>query len=344
LAKNRFVGTTIRSAKYLALPRLRRGRAFLQMYCDAKKLSIEITRYKQTGVISPELEKNITAIAAGIGRKLTYNTDEFVQTCWLKFLQLDLDKIDPERNNFNYLTTVFFNEFRLMRRQPKYEPVVMDFSSDFGLFKPTREIRIETKQKTRDKLLLVNGEYKVKINGGELVSLNSYQGELSSWTIRTRLANGWDLKKAMRPVTRYVFEINGQKKTLREIAEERGKSYHQIYNLLRSGRSVFDPIRSNSKIFVNGVTLTEISNETCIDYQCLYYRWRTGKELTKSIKEPIRFIKYKEKTQSLGDWAKELKIKKSTISSRLLRGWPVEKALTPVRKYVKKEKQKKQEH
>lgn len=61
-------------------------------------------------------------------------------------------------------------------------------------------------------------------------------------------------------------------------------------------------------------------------------RWATAKEQGNN-RSNNRVLTFKGKTQTVSQWAKELKISESTIRTRLWRGWSVEKTLSPARNY-----------
>ncbi len=58
--------------------------------------------------------------------------------------------------------------------------------------------------------------------------------------------------------------------------------------------------------------------------------WATQAAQTRNQRRN-QFITYGGKIQTLTDWANELGLPYSTLSMRLRRGWPLEKALNPVR-------------
>lgn len=59
-------------------------------------------------------------------------------------------------------------------------------------------------------------------------------------------------------------------------------------------------------------------------------RWATNKQQSRNTSRN-HLITHKEKTQCLIEWAEEFNIHKNTLSYRLRKGWPIEKALiTPV--------------
>ena len=65
-------------------------------------------------------------------------------------------------------------------------------------------------------------------------------------------------------------------------------------------------------------------------------RWATPKEQNNNRRDN-HFLTHNGRTQTISQWAKELKINESTIGTRLWRGYSVEKALAPARNYKKGE-------
>ena len=55
-------------------------------------------------------------------------------------------------------------------------------------------------------------------------------------------------------------------------------------------------------------------------------KWATTKEQANNTTRNFKII-FKNKSQTVSQWANELKIKPNTLLYRLRRGWPIEKAL-----------------
>ena len=86
-------------------------------YIDKKLLRSEMESYLATGIISPELTVMLNNIVSGVVVRYGANMDreEVRQNCWLLFLR-HLNKINPEKNAFSYLTSMVRNCMRAMKR------------------------------------------------------------------------------------------------------------------------------------------------------------------------------------------------------------------------------------
>lgn len=74
----------------------------------------------------------------------------------------------------------------------------------------------------------------------------------------------------------------------------------------------------------SGATIERIDNNG--DYEPANCRWGSRKEQARN-KRDNKDITYQGRTQCVAAWAEEIGIKYSVLSSRLRRGWPVERAL-----------------
>jgi hypothetical protein len=82
-------------------------------------------------------------------------------------------------------------------------------------------------------------------------------------------------------------------------------------------------------------TLAEWSRELGIEYAPLHNRFRErGWTAEAAFTRPVAFkssrqpLTYDGRTQSLDAWARELRVSRWLIATRLLKGWSVEQALT----------------
>lgn len=76
--------------------------------------------------------------------------------------------------------------------------------------------------------------------------------------------------------------------------------------------------------YSKGLTIDRIDNNG--DYEPSNCRWVTT-EVQNNNKRTNRYITYKGKTQTLGQWSKELNIPRDTLSYRLDKGWDIEQIL-----------------
>jgi hypothetical protein len=81
----------------------------------------------------------------------------------------------------------------------------------------------------------------------------------------------------------------------------------------------------------DGLTLERKNNS--IGYEPDNCMWGSRRE--QSVNRSItKWITYKGETLCMTDWARRVGLTKHRLSQRLIAGWPIEKALTPLRKYV----------
>lgn len=63
------------------------------------------------------------------------------------------------------------------------------------------------------------------------------------------------------------------------------------------------------------------------NYELSNCRWATSQEQQNNTRKNV-FLTFNGKTQTISQWAREIVIKRNTLSYRLKRGWSVERALT----------------
>lgn len=90
------------------------------IYCDKSELSDHIRDYQANKVITEPLLNVLYKIARGLQSKYHFpiESEDLVHDAVLTCLQ-KLDRIDPAKNCFSYLTTICFNSFRGQVRSQK---------------------------------------------------------------------------------------------------------------------------------------------------------------------------------------------------------------------------------
>ena len=76
-----------------------------------------------------------------------------------------------------------------------------------------------------------------------------------------------------------------------------------------------------------GMTLDRIDNDG--PYSPENCRWATRTEQNNNTRSN-RMVTFQDKTQTIAQWAREIGIRQSSLCVRLLRGWPLERALAPL--------------
>jgi DNA-directed RNA polymerase specialized sigma24 family protein len=85
-------------------------------YCDPAQLRTEITEYRRTGIMSPELVRILAAIIRGVQLRYWGDPDDDVsQLIWLRLLRV-LPQVDVTQNCFAWLTAVARNETLQVQR------------------------------------------------------------------------------------------------------------------------------------------------------------------------------------------------------------------------------------
>lgn len=88
-------------------------------YVSQSELKALIIEYQSTNVLGAKFQEVITSMAKGIANRYGYETldhEDLIQNCFIIFLN-KAHTIDVSRSSFNYLTTIFLNELRKMRRK-----------------------------------------------------------------------------------------------------------------------------------------------------------------------------------------------------------------------------------
>lgn len=170
-------------------------------------------------------------------------------------------------------------------------------------------------------------------------------------TLDGRLRKGWSIEKALTfPVkTRgkrksLIITYNGKIQTIKEWANELNLNYDMLKaRLIDYGWTIEKSFNTKSRkrniLFdFEGKTLTlkQWAAELNMSYELLHQRIKVGWSIKEALTTPVndlsrrftKFYTFNGKIKHLDDWEKELGINKSTLISRLGRGWSVEKAFT----------------
>lgn len=135
---------------------------------------------------------------------------------------------------------------------------------------------------------------------GKSISEWSDEVGISRATIEKRLDSGWSIEDAIKtPIREQIFlTFNGKTQNVADWCKELGLNVGTVRGRLKKGWSTEEALTGK------------------------------GHNLSKGVP---RMLFYDGREQSVTGWARELNINKSTLFSRLNKGWSVEEALTGVR-------------
>jgi len=167
-------------------------------------------------------------------------------------------------------------------------------------------------------------------------------------TLARRLRTGMPFKDALfatKHIPKKIVTPDGAQ-TISEIAKAAKTSKHAIYTRRRRGwktdeLAAFSTRRMSLTAFGRTQSVKKWSEETGLPRTAIHERIRHGWEPEQALTMPLMSPGYGRhvgltafgKTQSIGDWAREVGINKSTLHSRLCRGLSPEVALkAPVAK------------
>jgi hypothetical protein len=83
-------------------------------YIDKKLLNEELKKYRDTNIISEQLALYIQQIVENYSSKGSFKTYSYLddmKSCAVCRILDQLDKLDPEKNAFAYMTTMIYNVF-----------------------------------------------------------------------------------------------------------------------------------------------------------------------------------------------------------------------------------------
>jgi hypothetical protein len=83
-------------------------------YIDKKLLNAELKNYRETNIVSEQLALYIQQIVENYSTKGSFRTYSYLddmKSCAVCRILDQLDKLDPEKNAFAYMTTMIYNVF-----------------------------------------------------------------------------------------------------------------------------------------------------------------------------------------------------------------------------------------
>lgn len=83
-------------------------------YIDKKLLNEELKKYRKTDIVSEQLALYIQQIVENYSSKASFRTYSYLddmKSCAVCRILDQLDKLDPEKNAFAYMTTMIYNVF-----------------------------------------------------------------------------------------------------------------------------------------------------------------------------------------------------------------------------------------
>jgi len=83
-------------------------------YIDKKLLNAELKIYRKTSIVTEQLALYIQQIVENYSSKASFRTYSYLddmKSCAVCRILDQLDKLDPEKNAFAYMTTMIFNVF-----------------------------------------------------------------------------------------------------------------------------------------------------------------------------------------------------------------------------------------
>lgn len=104
-----------------------------------------------------------------------------------------------------------------------------------------------------------------------------------------------------------------------------GKGIRMCDEWIHSFKTFYDWAIHNG--YSDELSIDRINGE--IGYEPSNCRWVTVAENNRN-KKHVKYITFNGKTQTIGQWTKELNLGKETIRERLKRGWTIERALQKV--------------
>jgi len=178
------------------------------------------------------------------------------------------------------------------------------------------------------------------------------RNNLTSGTVSGRVIAGWDpVIAATKPISENGNMINykGVRLSMQAMATFTGINYGTLKSRIRRGwsveKTIDTPIDSQASDVMHiefegrSLTLKQWSELKGIPAEAIRKRINRGMTYERAFSEPVKDMGDPEKTLtfngitlSVKEWAKKQKIKYNTLSTRLQRGWAVERALcTPSR-------------
>lgn len=85
-----------------------------KQYVDKKLLNLELKKYRETSIVSEQLALYIQQIVGNYSTKGSFQTYSYLddmRSCAVCRILDQLDKLDPDKNAFAYMTTMIYNVF-----------------------------------------------------------------------------------------------------------------------------------------------------------------------------------------------------------------------------------------
>lgn len=95
-------------------------------YLERADLKREIINFQTTRTMSNELGNQLSLIAEGVYQKSRYGDVEILRQELVILVIRKIDKLDPDKNLFSYLTTCAFNLLNKQLRETKRRNEIFD--------------------------------------------------------------------------------------------------------------------------------------------------------------------------------------------------------------------------
>jgi len=197
-------------------------------YLDKQTFNKEIKNWQITGSGSQYAVDGVTNIAKGVSVKVWQEKrSDFVQDCWVRFLNNFLPKFRPDGDAFSYLTQCFLHDaWGSVRGINKIDYVSNEAFDSMGCF-----VLGSCLGSCGPSIIECDGRIRINDNG-QLFSINAYRGPIKSTTIYTRLQRGWGKERAFKQPVRkrnkIILTYQNQTMPLVAWSDKLGVSYNVL--------------------------------------------------------------------------------------------------------------------